>query len=182
MPAYLQLSLLRRHVLTNALYLSALYITFTVLTYVFGWNVYSFLHIIASFVFTWGLLVVFLFRAASGYATEFDSPMLPYWVAVIVLFLTGLIALYLHELFYFILNTVIDPDYPQYLLTMFKEKVLTRIPEEVHEEVLERMAQVFDPAKKIVTNLYSFPIVTLICSVVMAFFVRKNKKYQSNTL
>lgn len=182
MPAYLQLSLLRRHVLTNALYLSALYITFTVLTYVFGWNVYSFLYIIASFVFTWGLLVVFLFRAASGYATEFDSPMLPYWVAVIVLFLTGLIAQYLHALFYFILNTVIDPNYAQFLLTMFEEKVLTKIPEEMHEEILQRMEHGLDPAKQFVTNLYSSPIVSLIFSVVMAFFVRKNKKYQSNTL
>jgi len=50
--------------------------------------------------------------------------------------------------------------------------------EEMRQELLQNTKENLQPMKQFVTSIIATPIVALVMSAIMAFFVRKNPKYK----
>lgn len=151
---------------------------FSAIIYIFNLNMFSPAIGLLSFVLTYGVTIVFMYRAAAAYRTEFNQPRIDYLSAALVLFFAGTVMFYISAVFSLLLNTIIDPNYHLELLKQFEENVLPQVPEEMREEMLVRTAENMQPVKQFISSLIASPIIALILALIMAFFVRKNPNYK----
>jgi hypothetical protein len=154
---------------------------FSALIYIFNINVYSVWFGLISFVITFGIVIIFSYKGAVGYRDEDGPGRVDYWSALLVLFLTSLVTFYVSALFNLLLNTVIDPEYHVELFKRFEEFMYSQdLPESMVAPMLEQTKQNLAPMKQFTSSLMSSPVIGIILSFIMAFFVRKSPKYQEN--
>jgi uncharacterized membrane protein (DUF106 family) len=89
----------------------------------------------------------------------------------------GVISAILGTIYTYLLYTVIDPDMIDKVKLMAEERVLNnpRIPESMHEDILERMDNRFTPARMTRTALIFGVIFNAIIGLILAAFIKKNK-------
>jgi hypothetical protein len=89
----------------------------------------------------------------------------------------GVISAILGTIYTYLLYTVIDPDMIDKVKLMAEERVLNnpRIPESMHEDILERMEGRFSPARMTRTALIFGVIFNAILGLILAAFIKKNK-------
>jgi len=155
----------------------------TAMIYIFNINVYSVWFGLLSFVITFGIVIIFSYKGAVGYRDEAGPGRMDYVSAMLVLFLTSLVIFYVSAIFSLFLNTVIDPGYHVELFRRFEEFMQNQdIPESMLGPMLEQTKQNLVPMKQFSSSLMSSPVIGIILSLVMAFFVRKSPKYQENQI
>jgi hypothetical protein len=89
----------------------------------------------------------------------------------------GIISAILGAIYTYILYTAIDPDLIEKVRLMTEDRVLSnpRIPESMHEDILERMEGRFHPARITRTALIFGIIFNTIVGLILAAFIKKNK-------
>lgn len=92
----------------------------------------------------------------------------------------GVISTILGAAFAYVLYTVIDPELIDKIRLMAEERVLNnpRIPEGMHEDILERMEGRFAPARMVRTALIWGTAMYAIIGLILAAFIKKSKPEQ----
>ncbi len=89
----------------------------------------------------------------------------------------GIISTILGAAFSYLLYTVIDPELLDKVRLMAEDRVLSnpRIPENMHEDILERMDGRFTPARMVRTALIWGTAMYAIIGLILAAFIKKSK-------
>jgi hypothetical protein len=164
------------------LYGGLIMIVFTASIYIFDINIYNIWFGLISFVISFGIAIVFMYKGAAGYRDELGPGRVDYLSALLALFFTGLLMYFISAFFSLLLNTVIDPEYHIKLFKQFEEFIANNqdIPESMKPQLLESTEENLNPMRQFRASLISSPVIALILSLIMAFFVRKSAKYQEN--
>lgn len=169
---------------TQGLYGGLLLSAFSAIIYIFGISVYNPWFGLISFALTFGIAITFMYRGAAGFRNNVNNRIIDYWTATLLLFISGVVMYYISAIFGLILNTVIDPTYPDTLFRQAEEMYASmEIPEEMRSELLAKTKENMQPMKQFLTALYSNPIVAIVLSLIISFFVRKKAdKIQSQPM
>lgn len=164
------------------LYGGALLILFSASIYIFDINIYNVWFGLISFAVTFGVAIIFMYKGVASYRDEFGPGRIDYLNAFLALFFTGILIFYIYTIFNLLLNTVIDPEYHVKLFSQFEDFISSNpdIPEDMKSKLLATTEENLNPIKQFTRSVISNPIVALILSLIMAFFVRKSGKYQEN--
>lgn len=155
---------------------------FSASIYIFDVNIYNVWFGLISFLLTYGISIVFMYKAAVAFRDKNGPGKIDYFSGLVVLFVAGIIIFFISAFFNLILNTVIDPEYHVELFRQFEEFIRSNqnIPENMVDELLVKTKENLDPMKQLKTSLITSPVIAIILSLIMAFFVRKNPRYQEN--
>ncbi len=164
------------------LYGGLLLVLFTASIYIFDVNVYNLWFGLISFLITYGISIIFMYKAAVTFRDKNGPGKIDYLSGAIILFIAAIIIFFISALFSLILNTVIDPEYHVKLFRQFEEFIRSNpnIPENMVDELLVKTKDNLNPFKQLKTSLITTPVIAVILSLIMAFFVRKHPKHQEN--
>jgi len=161
------------------IYCGLILIVFTAIIYIFDVNTYSIAFGLISFALTFGVLIIFMFKGTSECRDQFLNKSITYWQSLVSLFVIGIIGLLLSDFFNIALNEYIDPNYADTQLLKF-EKFMNKsnVPENMRDKIIEEAKIKRSPEKQLYSAIIFKPLLSLILSLIFAFFVRKNPKNQ----
>lgn len=160
-----------------SLYAGLILIAITAFIYIFDTNVFSVWFGLLSFSVTFTILIVFMYLGTCNLRDSALEGKINYLESLIALFTIGIIALLMSSLFSFLLSTVIDPEYQIRQLENLREFIYSNqfIPESEKERIIEESKKNINPINQLINSLKFQPFLILFMSLLMAFFIKKNK-------
>ncbi|MBG0783343.1 MAG: DUF4199 domain-containing protein [Bacteroidales bacterium] len=86
-----------------------------------------------------------------------------------------LIAMYLSNIYSYIQNGVIDPEYMAQKADDFILTMEGKVPEETLDAIIDNLAESLNASKSFVKNLWLSPVIALALSAIISIFIKKNK-------
>jgi hypothetical protein len=158
----------------------AILIIVSLFFYIMKFNIYNPVIGISSFLLTFGVLIVFMYKGATTFKHEIMESSLTYMQAFVLTFLTGVIAFYISALFSLILNAVIDPTYQleqlknlEAFLYSSQSKASSVITDDFVEKIIaETEKSVTNPQGQFLSAIATNPLVAAVMALLISFFVR----------
>jgi uncharacterized membrane protein YhaH (DUF805 family) len=156
-------------------------VLYSALIYAFDINIYS---VVLSMLNGLIILAAVVAAAYVGVKHMRDKDLngeIKYLQALVGGFVVLLIAFYINNLFTFILNGYIDPEYLPAKMDQMITSFEGIMPEEAMDEMVDKMEKNLDPKNTFLKNLWMNPIFAVIISAIIALIVKKNTKDSKTT-
>jgi len=149
-------------------------IVYSTILYAFDIDIYDIAFSIVNGIIIFGLLI---FTAIMGMKKMRDIALagkITYLQAFVGGFVVFFIALYLSNIFGFILNGYIDPEYLPSKMDGLISKMEDMMPEEALDKMISNMEENLDPMKVFIKSLWLSPVIAIGLSAILALFVKKD--------
>jgi hypothetical protein len=150
-------------------------VLYTALIYAFDINVYTFGLSILNGLIILAIVVIAAYLGVKQMRDKDLNGSIKYLQALVGGFVVLLIAFYINNLFSFILNGYIDPEYMPAKMDQMITNFEGMMPEEAIDEMAEKMEENLDPKNNFLKSLWMSPIFALIISAIIALVVKRNK-------
>jgi len=149
-------------------------ITLSVLMYAMGVSIFNPVFAILNGLIVFGITILLAVLAINKMREADFGGKITYFQALIAGFVVILVATYIGNLFGYLLNGIIDPEYMPRLIDEFLLNMESKVPEEVFEEIVNSMDESRDPMQNLLKELWISPIVAIVISAIVSIFVKKN--------
>ena len=157
------------------LVLGIILVLMSTLIYAFDINIFSFGLSILYGLLVLGIVVTAAFIVIKKMRDNELNGSISFMQAFVGGFVFLIIALYLNNLFSFILNGYIDPEYLPAKMEQMISGFEDMMPEEAVDEMAARMEENLDTMKTFVKNLWINPIMAAVISSIIALIVKRKK-------
>jgi len=140
-------------------------------------NISMFNPIIGSLVglISFGAPIVFAVIAINKLRDEDIGNKITYLQSFIAGFAVLLIAMYLNNIYAYIQNGVIDPEYMAQKADDFILTMEGKVPEETLDAIIESFSESLNAGKAFVKSLWLSPLIAIGLSAIISFFIKKDK-------
>lgn len=154
-------------------------IAYSVILYAFDVNIFSITFSIVNGLITFGFMITLTVIAINKTRDEALGEKITYFQALIVGFVVLFISGYLNNIFSYILNTVVDPDYMTRQLDNMIAAWEGKMPEESLEQMIEKVEESMEPTSALLKGFWLTPLIGLVVSAIISIFIKKDKTAQS---
>lgn len=149
--------------------------------------VFYFLNLLTASWVNWFSLVVtiaVMVYCLIAYRNEYLGGFASFGQIFLMGLVIGIIASIIGAAYNYILYTMIDPDLVEKIRLAAEEKIISnpRIPENMYDDILEKMENRITVTRMTVMALIAGPIVNAVLSLIIAAFVKKEENPVSNAV
>jgi predicted amino acid-binding ACT domain protein len=156
-------------------------IAYTVILYALDVNIFDITFSMLNGLVTFGFMITLTVIAIKKTRDESLGEKITYVQALIVGFVVLVVSGYLNNIFSYILNTVVDPDY---LTRQLDNMILAwegKMPEESLELMIEKVEESMEPTSALIKGFWLTPLIGLAVSAIISIFIKKDKTAQNNS-
>jgi hypothetical protein len=161
--------------LKNGLITGGLMILYSIIIYVFDINMFSIVFGILMFLVTFGLLIGFMVISMNQYKRKILGGQITYWQCFFVGLVMAMVAMWLSGIFNYLFYGLYDTAYMPKQVDKFAEMMQGYgLPDDKLQEQVQKMQEKMNPLKQFITNLYMVPAISVVISLIISAFIKKN--------
>lgn len=154
-------------------------IAYSVILYVADINIFAIAFSIVNGLIMFGVMIFFTIMAINKTRDLQLEGKITFLQSLIAGFVVLLVSGYISNIFSYLLNAVIDPEYMTRQIDNFIYAWEGKMPEDALDQTIQKIEEGIDPVKAFLKNLYITPISALIVSAIISIFIKKDKTSDS---
>ncbi|PKP53245.1 MAG: hypothetical protein CVT92_05010 [Bacteroidetes bacterium HGW-Bacteroidetes-1] len=150
-------------------------IAYNVVLYAFDVSIFSPVFSILNGLISFGLMIALTVIAINKTRDLDLSGRISYLQALQVGFVVLLVSGYLGNLFSFVLNEYVDPEYMRRHVDNLIYSLEGKVPEETLDTMIEKFEENLVPLKTLIKGFWLTPLIGLVLSAIISIFIKKDK-------